>query len=162
MVPHLETLVLIYTPKEAHSRIFVTRGSVIAWQMLSKKEILARRACTYVNVLHVCKSWPPQNTILGGRAFVARILTPGSRKSGYGLLLGCWSELDAGPSEKTFFWRFWSPKTGKIFTICFGPPSQSIGHGRLSREGGREPLMFARVENGVTKSCQNNFRRKNR
>ena len=26
---------------------------------------------------------------------------------------------------------------------------------------GREPLMFARVENGVTKSCQN-FRRKNR
>ena len=26
---------------------------------------------------------------------------------------------------------------------------------------GREPLMFAKVENGVTKSCQN-FRRKNR
>ena len=26
---------------------------------------------------------------------------------------------------------------------------------------GREPLMFAKVENGVTKSCQN-FRRRNR
>jgi len=35
MVPHL---VLIYTPKEAHSRIFVTGGSVIAWQMLAKKK----------------------------------------------------------------------------------------------------------------------------
>ena len=32
MVP---TLVLIYTPKEAHSQIFVTGGSVIAWQMLA-------------------------------------------------------------------------------------------------------------------------------
>ena len=31
-------LVLIYTPKEAHSRIFVTGGSVIAWQMLAKKK----------------------------------------------------------------------------------------------------------------------------
>ena len=31
-------LVLIYTPKEAHSRIFVTAGSVIAWQMLAKKK----------------------------------------------------------------------------------------------------------------------------
>ena len=27
--------ILIYTPKEAHSRIFVTGGSVIAWQMLA-------------------------------------------------------------------------------------------------------------------------------
>ena len=27
---------------------------------------------------------------------------------------------------------------------------------------GREPLMFAKVENGVTKSCQNLRRRKNR
>ena len=35
MVP---TLVLIYTPKEAHSRIFVTGGSVIAWQMLAKEK----------------------------------------------------------------------------------------------------------------------------
>ena len=27
------------------------------------------------------------------------------------------------------------PKTGKIFTLCFGPKSQSIGRGRISREG---------------------------
>jgi len=26
-----------YAPKEAHSRIFVTGGSIIAWQMLAKK-----------------------------------------------------------------------------------------------------------------------------
>ena len=30
-------LVVIYTPKEAHSRIFVTGGSVFAWQMLAIK-----------------------------------------------------------------------------------------------------------------------------
>ena len=30
------SLVVIYTPKEAHSRSFVTGGSVIAWQMLAK------------------------------------------------------------------------------------------------------------------------------
>ena len=29
-------LVVIYTPKEAHSRNFVTGGSVIAWQVLAK------------------------------------------------------------------------------------------------------------------------------
>ena len=27
------------------------------------------------------------------------------------------------------------PKTGKFCTVCFDPPSQSIGRGRLSREG---------------------------
>ena len=27
------------------------------------------------------------------------------------------------------------PKTGKFFTVCFGPPSQSIRRGRISREG---------------------------
>ena len=34
--------ILIYTPKEAHSRIFVTGGSVIAWQMLAKKKYYSR------------------------------------------------------------------------------------------------------------------------
>jgi hypothetical protein len=43
VVPHL---VLIYTPKEAHSRIFVTGGSFFARQMLAnKKLVLAWRAC---------------------------------------------------------------------------------------------------------------------
>ena len=97
-------------------------------------------------------------------AFVTRILTPRSRKSGYGLLLGYRSSLtlDAGPFEKTSFdddvrkmnW----PKTGKFFTPVL------VRH--LNRSGvvelvGREPLMFAKVENGVTKSCRF-FRRKNR
>ena len=36
-------------------------------------------------------------------AFVMRILTPRSRKSGYGLLLGFRLSLDGGPFEKTFF-----------------------------------------------------------
>ena len=30
--------ILIYTPKKAHSRIFVTGGSVIPWQMWAKKK----------------------------------------------------------------------------------------------------------------------------
>ena len=67
-------------------------------------------------------------------AFVTRLLTPRSRKSGYGLLLGCRSGFDGGPFENTFFLRFRPPKTGKFFTLCFGPPSQSIGRGRISRE----------------------------
>ena len=39
-------------------------------------------------------------------------------------------------------------KTGKIFTVCSGPASQAIGVVELVA---REPLMFARVENVVTK-----------
>ena len=35
-------------------------------------------------------------------AFVARILTPRPRKSGYGLLLGCGSQLDAGREKNHF------------------------------------------------------------
>ena len=67
-------------------------------------------------------------------------MTPRSQKYGYayGLLLGCKSGLDGGHFETTFFddvrkmnW----PRTGKVFTVHFGPASQSIGRGRLSREG---------------------------
>ena len=64
---------------------------------------------------------------------------PPARKSGYGLLLGCRSPLDAGPFEKTLFFddvrqMNW-PTTGKLFTVCFGPASQSVERGRFSREG---------------------------
>ena len=31
--------------------------------------------------------------------------------------------------------NYWPKPGGKIFTACFGPASQSIGRGRLSREG---------------------------
>ena len=77
----------------------------------------------------------PKNSFFFWSTFVTRLLTPGSRKSGYGLFLGCRSGWDFGPFEKTFFWQSSNPKTGKIFTLCFGPKSQSIGRGRISREG---------------------------
>ena len=98
----------------------------------------------------------PKNSILLWPAFVTRLLTPRSRKSGYGLLLGCRSGFDRGPFEKTFFWQSSNPKTGKIFTLCFGPKSQSIGRGRLSREGAldhresrerRDKIFAAKTEN---------------
>ena len=41
-----DLLVLIYTPKEARSRIFVIGGSVFARQMLAKKKLVVeRQAC---------------------------------------------------------------------------------------------------------------------
>ena len=70
------------------------------------------------------------------QAFVTRILTPRSRKSGYELLLGCRSPLDGEPFQKTFFDDFEPPKSGKysVFTVCSGSLSQSIGRGRITRE----------------------------
>ena len=98
-------------------------------------------------------------------AFVTRILTPRSRKSGYGLLLGCRSPLDAGPFEKLLFFddvvvdvRSSNPKTGKIFTVCCGPASQSIGRGLIGREGSldireswerRDKLFAEETENAI-------------
>ena len=66
-------------------------------------------------------------------AFVTRLLTPRSRKSGYGLLLGCRSPLDAG-HEKIFL-CFSSSKNHETIVWRSRPPSQSIGRGRISREG---------------------------
>ena len=85
-------------------------------------------------------------------AFVARKMTPRSRTSGYGLLLACRSSLDAGLFSKkkklTMFENILGQKPGK------SSPSVLVRH--RNRSGvvdlvGREPLMFARVENGVTK-----------
>ena len=90
-------------------------------------------------------------------------MTPRSRKSGYGLLLECRSPLDAGPFLKiliffTMFGKWIGQKPGNY------SPSVLVRH--RNRSGvvdsvGSKPLMFAKVENGVTKSCQT-FRRKNR
>ena len=70
--------------------------------------------------------------------FVARILTPRSRKSGYGLLVGCRSALHRVFDKTTFFGdvrtKNW-PETRKIFTGCSDTLSKSIGRGRISREG---------------------------
>ena len=43
------------------------------------------------------------------------------------------SGFDRGPFENTFFCD--KVRTQKPFTLCFGPRSQSIGRGRISREG---------------------------
>ena len=92
-------------------------------------------------------------------------MTPRSQKSGYGLILGYRSGLDGG-REKNFFLAMLMFKN----TIGIGQKpgkSSSDGRARYRNRSGvveavrREPLMFAKVENGVTKSCQN-FRRKNR
>ena len=107
---------------------------------------------------------PRQDELFFLPAFVAQKMTPRSRKSGYGLLLGCRSGLDGGPFEKLFSddvrKKNW-PKTGKIFTVCFGLLVRHRNRSGVVDLVGREPLMFAKVENGVTKLCQN-FRRKNR
>ena len=105
---------------------------------------------------YIYKLAAPRIVFFFWSTFVTRLLTPRSRKSGYGLLLGCRSGLDFGPFEKTFFWQSSNPKTGKIFTLCFGPKSQSIGRGRISREGAldhresrerRDKIFAAETEN---------------
>ena len=94
-------------------------------------------------------SSPRQDELLFWPAFVTRKMSPRSRKSGYGLLLGCRSGLDGGREKKTFFSCFSSSKNHEIKT--------SDGRARhRNRSGvvdlvGREPLIIARVENGVTK-----------
>ena len=37
--------------------------------------------------------------------------------------------------KKLFLTKFEPTNRDKIFTLCFGPKSQSIGRGRISREG---------------------------
>ena len=82
-------------------------------------------------------------------AFVTtRILTPRSQKSGYGLLLGCRSPLDFGPLFDFFLLTKFEPQNWENLHSL-------LVHGR-NRSGvvelvGREPLIIARVENGVTK-----------
>ena len=81
-------------------------------------------------------------------AFVTRLLTSRSRKSGYGLLLGCRSGFDAGREKKLVFNAFPPQKT-------VTPSSDGRARHR-NRSGvvelvGREPWIIARVENGVTK-----------
>jgi hypothetical protein len=65
-----------------------------------------------------------------------------------GFFLGCRSPLDAGPFEQLFFDDF-DPQNP-------GNSSLSVLARHRNRSGvvelvGREPLIFARVENGVTK-----------
>ena len=86
-------------------------------------------------------SSPRQENHFFWPAFVARILTPRSRKSGYGLLLGCRSQLDGEPLlKKQNCFRCLKKelaknRRGKVFTVCFDSLSQLIRRGRISREG---------------------------
>ena len=68
--------------------------------------------------------------------------------------------------KKLFFDKVRPPKPGKssFFTLCFGPRSQSIGRGRLSREGAldhresrerRDKIFAAKTVN------RQNFQKKN-
>ena len=94
------------------------------------------------------KFWP---------AFVTRLLPPRSRKSGYGLLLGCRSGFDAGHEKKPFFQCFSSSKNREINIVWRScPASQSIGRGRISRERAldhresrerRDKIFAAKTEN---------------
>ena len=53
----------------------------------------------------------PENSIFLWPAFITRLLTPRSRKTGYGLLLGCRSGLDGEHEKKTLFYAFPPQKT---------------------------------------------------
>ena len=61
--------------------------------------------------------------------------------------------------DKTFFDDFESPTPGNSSPSILIPYRNRSGVVDLV---GREPLMFAKVENGVTNSCAKIFRRKNR
>ena len=51
-----------------------------------------------------------------------------------GFFWGVDQDSIVGLLKKLFFDKVRTPKPG-IFTLCFGPRSQSIGRGRISREG---------------------------
>ena len=82
-------------------------------------------------------------------AFFTRLQTHRSRKSGYGLLLGCRSPLDGGREKKTFFDAF-PPQKKFVKSTSDGRAHHRNRLGVVELVG-REPLIIARVENGVTK-----------
>ena len=85
-------------------------------------------------ILKIIQAGRPENSIFLWPAFVTRLLTPRSRKSGYGLRLGCRSGFDAGHEKKTCL-CFSSSKNCENIVWRSCPASQSIGRGRISREG---------------------------
>ena len=78
------------------------------------------------------------------------ITDPPFTKIGYGFLLGCRSGLDRGPFafEKTFFDQVRTQKPGNSSLSVLAHDRNQSGVVELV---GREPLIIARVENGVTK-----------
>ena len=94
-----------------------------------------------------------------------RLLTPRSRKSGYGLLLGCRSGLDGGREKRTFSLCLFSSSKNREINVCrlrsdgraLAPSARHRNRLGVVELVGREPLIIERVENGVTF-----FRRKDR
>ena len=98
--------------------------------------------CNYIYIYNIyIQVGRPENSIFWP-AFVTRLLTPRSRKSGYGLLLGCRLGFDRGPFEKTFFDKV------KVRTQKPGNSSLSVLAHDRNRSGvvelvGREPWIIA-------------------
>ena len=102
------------------------------------------RWCVYSTV----QAGRPENMFFFWPTFVTRLLTPRSRKSSYGLLLGCKSGFDRGPFEKNFFDKVRTQKPGNSSLSVLAHDRNRSGVVELV---GREPWIIARVENGVTK-----------
>ena len=85
------------------------------------------------------KSSPRQENIFFANMNICHASTdpPVTKTRLYGLLLGCRSPLDGEPFRTTFFDNFKSKKLGNLRRLFWFPSSlsQSIGRGRMSREG---------------------------
>ena len=126
----------------------VRRGLQMRADLIGEGTLSRRRSCRWVRSFNFYTSWPPRASIFLWPAFVTRLLTPRSRKSGYGLLLGCRSPLIDAGHEKNFFYALFLLKTVKTSS---GGRARHCNRSSVVELVGREPLIIARVENGVTK-----------
>ena len=86
-----------------------------------------------------------------------------------GFFWGVDQDSIVGLLKKLFYDKVRTPKPGKIFTLCFGPRSQSIGRGRISREGAldhresreRRDKIFAAKQTANAKILGQNFQKRN-
>ena len=129
--------------------------------------------CIHIVLVRYIQAGRPKNGIVFGPAFVTRLLTPRSQKSGYGLLLGCRSGREWEPFENTFFGKVRTQINRENLHSLFW---SSIGRGRNSREGAldhresrerRDKIIAAKTENAkkikkkwTSKINQNRFQRR--
>ena len=144
----------VYTTIQARPTRFLTQKTSVNWKKGGHKKAFLEAASLYKNhykkCIQACRLPRQQEKlfIFLWPAFVARILTPWSRKSGYGLVD---QDSIAGAKNNLFFWRCWNKKNRKIIIWRPRPLSQTRNRSGVVELVGREPLRFARVENGVTK-----------
>ena len=81
-------------------------------------------------------AWPRKKNFLA--SICHAITDPGSRKYGYGLLLGCRSPLDAGREKTTFFYAFPPQKTVES---SFDGRARHRNRSGVVELVGREPLI---------------------